>query len=475
MPSTPSIITTITRTLRTLGVARGSRICVAHSGGPDSTCLLHVLAGLQAGWHFTVLSVYLDHGLRNTPEIEDEIRFVRSFADKLGIECVIGRVPHGEIAREAAANRSSIEDVAREKRYAFLESTRDLLAARYIATGHTRDDSFETVVMRFFQGPGLSGVLDIPPRRGRIIRPLIACTKQEVLAYLDVSSIDYRTDSSNDERRFLRNRVRHMLIPVIREIFPGFERNLPEYGRRARSMRDFLHREAGSRLVWERIESGFRIAFEEFVHAHEYARLFSFLEMYDTLIPRSGQKRSGRLPYRFIALVRTLDPSGNDAQILRGHGIVLVKRDGFLWCSTDIVAHVKKGYLIAIGKRKSITIKISRETIESLTDDTTTGATKHSFRFDEREITHPVVIRSRRPGDSIVVRGTRKSVKKLFIDWKVPDDVRQSIPIIEDGSGIRAIAGAFFGFSDLFGDSRSRADKNSNDSIEVALYKQGKV
>jgi tRNA(Ile)-lysidine synthase len=187
---------------------RGSRVIAAVSGGPDSVCLLHMLAELapEAGLRLEV--AHLNHMLRGTESDADQ-RFVEELAGKLNLRFHCGQA-------DVAARRGNLEQSARRARQSFFASLNDGGAAGRVATGHTRDDQAETVLLRLLRGSGLAGLAGIlPVTSAGVVRPLIDVKRAEVLQYLGDRNIPWREDSSNRDLKFARNRVRHELIPQL--------------------------------------------------------------------------------------------------------------------------------------------------------------------------------------------------------------------------------------------------------------------
>ncbi len=206
---------------------RGDRVLLACSGGADSTCLLHVMKDLAPEWPLDLAVAHFNHRLRRAAD-QDE-RFVQDLAASCGLPFYSGSQDVAFFAREAGMN---LEEAGRVLRYAFLERTAEAIGAGKIATAHTVDDQAETVLMRLLRGSGRSGLTGIPIRRGgRIVRPLLHVTRAEVEAYLTAHAWSYRVDQSNQDRRYLRNRIRLELLPFLQERFDA--KIIPRLGRLA--------------------------------------------------------------------------------------------------------------------------------------------------------------------------------------------------------------------------------------------------
>jgi len=190
----------------------GHAILAAVSGGPDSLALLHALHTLTP-----TIAAHLNHQLRGNESDADE-RFVVEFCTAHEIPVHVHRC---SIQLEAEKRKTNLEACAREVRYAWLAETARQAGLRVIATGHTRDDQVETILFNILRGTGLRGLRGIARSRGfspdlRLIRPLLATTRAEVLAYLAEKGLTAREDSSNLDLTFTRNRIRHELLPLLR-------------------------------------------------------------------------------------------------------------------------------------------------------------------------------------------------------------------------------------------------------------------
>ncbi len=203
----------------------GDRLVVAVSGGVDSVVLLHLLADQRSRWELWISVAHFNHGLRPGAAEEDEA-FVSRLAASYGFPLSIGR---GAVEEEARKSGRGIEDAARTLRYAFLEEARVSTDSNRIATGHNADDNAETVLLNLLRGSGLRGLAGIPVVRdeGRIVRPLLFATREEIAAFAGTAGLEWREDASNATDAHRRNIVRHHLLPVAREkINPGVARTL---------------------------------------------------------------------------------------------------------------------------------------------------------------------------------------------------------------------------------------------------------
>jgi tRNA(Ile)-lysidine synthase len=194
------------------GIAGG--IVVAVSGGPDSVALLRALRDARGSGPLT--AAHLNHQLRG-PESDADDAFVRELCQRLSIDCRIHRL---DVRAAADVAKDNLEAVARRLRYDWLAQTAHEVGAAWVATGHTANDQAETVLHRLLRGTGLKGLRAIAARRELtagvcLVRPLLAVTRAEVIAYLNELGQEYRQDSSNRDPARTRNRIRSQLLPLL--------------------------------------------------------------------------------------------------------------------------------------------------------------------------------------------------------------------------------------------------------------------
>jgi tRNA(Ile)-lysidine synthase len=177
--------------------------------------LLYLFAEVQAQLALDFTVAWVDHGLR-PEETPKEEKNVRAACEELGIQCICHQVDAGAYAGEKGI---SLEHAARDLRYAVLRKTASEVGAEYIAVAHTADDQAEEVLLRLLRGSGREGISGMRMRSRDLIRPLLNIEKKELLAWVTEQNIAFCFDSSNNDMRFLRNRVRHQLLPFLEEHF----------------------------------------------------------------------------------------------------------------------------------------------------------------------------------------------------------------------------------------------------------------
>jgi tRNA(Ile)-lysidine synthase len=220
-------------------LSAGQRVGVAVSGGADSVCLLHLLREIAPEMGVTLTVLHLNHRLRGAESDEDE-GFVAGLAREFGVELHAASV-------DVAALGSNLEQAGREARRRFFAGLRASGAVDRVATGHTRSDQAETVLYRLLRGSGTAGLSGILPVTAEgVVRPLIECSRDEVLGYLRERNLPWREDSTNASREFVRNRIRHELIPAItRDFNPAASEVLAATADVARDEEDYWTAETG--------------------------------------------------------------------------------------------------------------------------------------------------------------------------------------------------------------------------------------
>jgi tRNA(Ile)-lysidine synthase len=229
-------------------ISRRERLVIAVSGGPDSVCLLHILAQLRQELGIDLHIAHLNHQLRGKDSAADA-RYVAGLAKKLGIPATIAS---RDIKSYQRTHRLSLEEAAREVRYDFLAEVATEVGASKVAVGHTADDHIETVLMHFLRGSGIKGLRGLSPVNQlkvtggtlTVIRPLLEFTREDTIAYCRAHKIKPRLDASNLSTHLLRNKVRLRLLPALRKYNPQFNQALLRLSRTAADDLDFIEKVA---------------------------------------------------------------------------------------------------------------------------------------------------------------------------------------------------------------------------------------
>ncbi len=413
---TSSVLNTIRR--ETL-LKEGDTVLVALSGGADSVALLHVLIELRDVLKLSALyAAHVHHGLRGEFADRDET-FVKDLCEKHDIPLYSIRV---DTKAEAHRYKESVEEAGRRLRYAFFEQQAASLDA-VIATAHTSSDQAETVLYRMIRGSGLKGICGIPIKRGNIVRPLLDCSAIDVRSYCDECGYAYVTDETNVEMCYARNRIRHEILPSMRQINPQAERAIVRLSETASQEERFLDNMA--QTLYERA-------------------LLENRDLNVSVLNREDIVLRRRALCKWIpdvSYAHVLDI----LDILADGGCVNISSDRSVVCDgvrlSIVQRHREKNIeqsdasSLVIGQAVSFNGKTYLSTLISYEEYCEIAKIhKNLFNFciSYDMIKTDVQIRSRMEGDSIrpFARKCSKSIKKLMNEFKIPCDERSAIPVI---------------------------------------------
>ena len=380
-------------------IEKGDRIVCAVSGGADSMALLWSLYLLKEEWDLTVEAAHFNHHLRGEESDRDEA-FVRDFCEGYGIPLYVG-------SAEVKPGRKGLEAAAREARYAFLRT----LPGK-IATAHTADDNAETILLHLVRGTGLKGLGGIMPRNGNVIRPLLSVTRAQVEQLLEEYCVSHIEDSSNETDQFLRNRLRHGVMPLLRQENPRIAENLSAMALRLRQDEVALSSMADANADVPTLRSQ-----SPAVRARS---LEQFLKA-------SGVKEPEGV---HIDQAEALVFSDNPSARANFPGVTITRRYDRLEVLKN--EEVPAETVLSLGE----TITFGPWTI-TCTEAETIENNDRTFTLIPEG---PVRVRSRQSGDTLRLEGGTKSLKKRLIDKKIPAGQRGTLPVLEDDRGILAVA-----------------------------------
>lgn len=404
--------------------AEGKRLTVAVSGGADSMALLTVLLHLQKDLPFTLSAAHFNHGLRGEEAERDEA-FVREFCTAHGIPLTVG---HGNAKKRAEDTRESIEEAARNLRYAFFEE----LDTDFILTAHTADDNAETLLLHLVRGTGPRGMCGIPERRGRYLRPFLTVSRAQIETYLQENRISHIEDSTNAENECVRNRIRHEVMPLLLRENPQF---LQAAGRAAKLQTaedDFLSALASQAAEDCRRDAGF--------DCRKLRQLPPVLLHRVLLGVLREQKTENPALHYVEALERLVFSDDPSASVSLPQGLCAMRRYDTLCFAVPETPTFAPVHLTVPG---SVTVGEGFLTVTcSVTESSEICHRKDStlcLRYDK--MTQDILLRPRKTGDTICLPCGTKTLKKLMIDRKIPVHLRKSIPVIECNGEVAAVFG----------------------------------
>lgn len=437
------MIRKITQTIQKYSLIREKEhILVGVSGGPDSVCLLMVLRELAREMKWKISVAHFNHMLRGEESDKDEA-FVSHLAQSLEFPYVSEK---GDVSGYQKEHGGSMEEVARDLRYRFFRAQAEKLSADKIAVGHHAEDQAETVLMRMIRGAGARGLSGILPLREElIIRPLLFVTREEIETYLKENNIDYREDSSNLETDKMRNRIRHELVPLLKERFnPGIVDSLTRNAEIVRDEEAFLQKytydvylESAEESVpakvvlrkdaLRRLEPAIRRRVirlgVELVKSDLRSLSFSHLEDALDLLEKRVAGKSLDWPggIRIVFSYDTVTITSDEKKIPEGEETTLSVPGEVSFQGKRIVSVLVDAKEWSRGEEK----------------------VKDTIWMDGEKVAPPFLVRSRHPGDRFQPLGMKseKKLKEFFIDRKIPSDERDHIPLLISEGKIVCLGG----------------------------------
>ena len=412
----------------------GTAVVVGLSGGADSVALLHLLLSLREELSLSaVTALHVNHGLRGEEALRDQ-RFVEQLCEQLGVPLTVCTC---DVAALAAERRIGVEEAGRAARYQKLEEAAAALPMGRIATAHTASDNVETLLLHLCRGSGLHGLAGIPPVRGRVVRPLIDCTREEIETYCEEHGLAYVTDSTNTDVSYARNRIRQLVVPQLKAINPQAETAIGRVIARARELDDRVAVQARQAIADATMDDG------------AYCRrTLSALDptvkaaVLRTLLGDRGEQRGSEVHIRRAAeLLRT----GGTMTVSEGRRFTVEGDRVEIAAPAQAVPpfrfdDVRPGDEWCIGGERWCLRLFSREEYEQKLN-----ISKFFFAnaCDYGKIGDSLCVRQRLPGDGFhpVGRGCGKTLKKLFNEAAVPVAERDTLPVLCDGQGIVLVAG----------------------------------
>jgi len=408
-------------------IKKGEKIIVALSGGIDSMTLLHVLLKLSPIYSTELIAAHFNHGIRGEESDRDE-HFVRNVCKKWNVELIVGK---GKIKSEKG---KGLEEAARRARYEFLKNVLQERAAQKVAVAHTKTDSVETFLMRLIRGASPYGLRGIPPKRGEIIRPFIEISREEIENYAEKEKIPFVVDSTNQDIAIFRNWVRHKLIPILKEKNPKIEEALYRLMEIWQKESELLEEKAGQivKTSLKKDKEGFLLDAQKISYLPEALKRKVLLKTIHTLgkdaewahvntlvkISESKEEKETYLPGG-LKVHKTLQGLRFTYKEIQN---VILEED------KEIIVMNEGVYVLG-----DFTFKVR---VLSLEGEKLVTKTPWSIAFDADKVDFPLVIRYKKPKDTIYLSKVgHKKLQDLFIDAKIPKKERRR-PIILDKNGI---------------------------------------
>ncbi len=420
-------------------------IVLGISGGADSVCLLKILARWKEAWGISLRAVHVHHQLRGEEADADE-RFVRELCENEGIPC---RVFHEDVQGMAQREKIGLEEAGRIARYRCFATVCEDVGGGKIALAHHQDDLAETMLHHLVRGTGMAGLCSLKPVSGNRIRPLLCLEKEEILVYLKAAGQPWRTDSSNLEDDYTRNRIRHHVLEELKtEVNPRAVRHMAQLSEELEETRVVLAQVAAEkrRQYVRKSEKGMLLAEE----LKKEPDLIGRQIVHDLLKEISGKQKDftrihveavQELWNRKVGARRDL-PYG--MQAIRMYDGIYLERKAEKCKTRD--SEKNAGIQMNVQSEGTESFQIGELTLtvsRTARDFGEIPEKKYTKWFDYDRIKQTLVIRHRQPGDRICLfdGGGSKKLKDYLIDRKIPAQKRDQLWLLADGSDILWIIG----------------------------------
>ncbi|BCJ92644.1 tRNA(Ile)-lysidine synthase [Anaerocolumna cellulosilytica] len=427
-------------------IKKGDRIVAGISGGADSVCLFYVLLELKEAYAMDFLVVHVNHGIRGQEAAEDE-EYVSILCKQYGIPFFSF---YFDVPSVSVKNGMSEEEAGRWVRYQAFNECLKKNKCNKIAIAHNKNDNAETILFHLFRGSGITGLTGIKPVREEIIRPLLCVGRAEIEEFLRVREVSFRDDKTNLMENYSRNKIRHRVLKYAAEnINPKAVEHIVNAGNQLKEIEQYLDRmifSAFSRIVVAREGNEYEVDIEKFIEEEPVIQkgvlrlgvqqLAGGLKDIDAfhidlimgLMTKEVSKRLN-LPYGILAVreyncvvLKKQNQNSEESHFFKNH-------------ETEIIV---PGEQFITGMNLAISTKLINYKKNMIIPKN--GCTKW---FDYDKIKNTVLIRTRKTGDYLQIdaKGSRKKLKSLFIDEKIPREKRELLPLLADGPHIMWIIG----------------------------------
>jgi len=407
-------------------IKSGEIIGVACSGGRDSICLLHFLNSIKAELDCEVVAVNVDHGIRTTSALDTE--FVMQFCKDNHIRAYKFKAEALKVAKE---EKLTIEQAARKVRYGIFETVIKKGLVDKIALAHHLNDQAETVLLNIVRGAGLNGAKGMEPTRdGIYIRPLLTTPREEIMAYLDENGLEFVEDETNKDNSYSRNYIRNVVLPDLRKHFKSVDKNIVKFASICNQDDKFIN---------SQLNMGTLIETKEFTKIP-----LAYFYQDDAIINRILMKVLSRyatqdIERKHIKMIREFALEALNGNIISlPFKIKVMKEYDYI-----TIGIIKKKEVVGENVFRSGKLKIEGYgTIRSTSSKVFTEPKIHQHIIDASKLPGNAVWRTRQEGDTFAPLGLggTKKLKEYFIDKKIPQRMRDEIPVLAVGSKILIVA-----------------------------------
>ncbi len=408
-----------------------NHISVAVSGGADSVALLHILNEIKDDYGYTLSALHFNHLIRGE-EAQRDALFAEKLCKRLNIPFILGT---GDVPEYAHKKGISLELAAREMRYSFFEKQNKCV----VATAHTASDNLETVIFNLTRGTALQGLCGIPAKRDIYIRPLIYCTRADIENYCKQNNLDYVTDSTNLLDECSRNKIRHNVIPVLKQINPSVESSVLNTCKIVGETLADIKSVANNYICENICEDGLKLSgFNKLSITVKKQIVVDFLSLHKGVINLSNCH---------IDAIMGIVENGGYSDIPGAFTV---------YSNKQILSVINSKLLDENTELFSVFLEKTTNVNNLFLNDS----------LDCGKIVGNLKVRTRLPADKIRLFNKQhtKTLKQLFNENKVPDYLRQHLPVIADDKGVVWVYS--FGV-----DKRCCIDKNTTEIIKIKTQK----
>lgn len=425
-------------------IEKKDKIVLGVSGGADSICLFLILKQLIERYELELLVVHVNHGIRGEEANADE-EFVKQLSEQHSILCISQQKNIPAIVKEKGISE---EEAGRIARYEAFEQIRNQYGYNKIAVAHNKNDCAETMLFHLFRGSGLKGISGIAPKRGCIIRPLLACTREEIESYLGEHGQKFVTDKTNLSTEYSRNKIRLDILPyVTKEINEKAIEHMVNTAFMVTEAEQYIDKNV--QIMYDRIVSVKNGKY--FIQTQVFSNLDSILQkgiIYKVIVALANKKRD--IERKHVEAVIELCQKQVGKKKILPYNITAVRTYEGITLEVQNEKENKEkredGIKPEMGhsyRLESLGYDIIFEKIQKETDWIEIPKNNCTKWFDYDRINNVIIIRNRQSGDYLEInaQGGRKKLKNYFIDKKIPQKKRDEVLLLADGSHVMWILG----------------------------------
>ncbi len=428
------------------------KIIVGVSGGADSMCLLHFLLSIKQEYNLELIVAHINHNLRGEEALRDQ-NMVENYCKKMNVPCKVHNADINTISFETG---EGCEECGRRVRYEFFNQLCGNNGK--IATAHTLSDTCETTLFNIARGTGLKGLCGIPKVRGNIIRPIIDITRQQVEEYCRENNIEYVTDSTNSENEYSRNKIRNIVIPVLKDINPSFENSVTRLTQIVSQQLTVVTNLADELLKKSKVKNGYNctelltadfvIIKQAIINLFRDIGCHTYEEKHLELIINLIKNKQGvvQLPKGYAVSTKQGILRIYSKKTFNNENIVNaeISSDDFNSLIEEGISFPSENQTFIINNQKIEIIFFAKQEFDKIAK-VHNLLVKNALDYDI--ITGKSLFRTRQPRDVFKQRsrGVTKTLKKLFIESKIPQEQRDKIPVLANDNTVFWVSG--FGVS----------------------------